>query len=83
MVGVGRTVHRPLTARSWLSMTKRFRPMKPDRSVPQLKRSLSGLGVRPGVDIVPDEDDEVRPGTGGMSVTPEDVELMPRDLRPE
>ena len=40
------------------------------------------LGVRVNIDIRPDELSRVRPGTGGMSVTPNDPSDLPRVHRP-
>jgi hypothetical protein len=40
------------------------------------------LGVRVPVDIVPDAEGHVRPGHGGMSVTPDNPRQLPPHLRP-
>lgn len=40
------------------------------------------LGVRPGVDILPDDSGSVRGGGGGLSVTPDDPARLPPHLRP-
>jgi hypothetical protein len=40
------------------------------------------LGVRIKIDIRPDEKSRVRPGMGGMSVTPDDPFDLPRPHRP-
>lgn len=40
------------------------------------------LGVRVNIDIEPDGQSRVRPGTGGMSVTPNDPSDLPRPHRP-
>lgn len=50
---------------------------------PQIGPSGRTLGVRFGVDIQVDEDGSVRPGTGGMSVAPDDPMNLPPHRRPE
>lgn len=40
------------------------------------------LGARPGIDIVVDKSGMVRPGTGGVSVSPGDPRNLPRHRRP-
>ena len=40
------------------------------------------LGIRVGTDIQPDDDRNVRPGTGGMSVTPNDPMDLHQHVRP-
>lgn len=40
------------------------------------------LGIRIGTDIEPDDDGNVRPETGGMSVTPNDPMDLPQHRRP-
>ena len=63
-----------------------FRAMKeaPDGS-PETGNSARKLGVRiqgPSVDIVPGKQGLVRPGTGGMSVAPDDPSCLPHHRRP-
>src|SRR4051812_10795641 len=41
-----------------------------------------GLGVRVGIDISADEDGDVHYGLGGMSVSPNTIENLPRHRRP-
>ena len=60
-----------------------FRAMRADGA----KRPLCGsesnmLGVRPGIDVFPDEGGNVREGGGGLSVTPDDPARLPPHLRP-
>lgn len=60
-----------------------FRPMRPaEDDKPEVGRSLSTLGVRPGHDLPVDDTGGVAPGTGGMSVTPDRVEDLPPTLLP-
>jgi hypothetical protein len=63
-------------------MTDLYRPMKADGPYPRLVDSASGLGIRVGTDIAPDPDGSVRGGMGGLSVTPEDPDLIPFSMRP-
>jgi hypothetical protein len=51
----------------------------PDR--PLLAETASGLGVR-NWEVQFDEDGMVEPGTGGMSVSPNSVDHLPRFFRP-
>jgi hypothetical protein len=51
-------------------MPKIYRGMKKENGKPALGASATTLGVRIPDDIRPDADDRVRPGTGGMSVSP-------------
>jgi hypothetical protein len=44
--------------------------------------SANQLGVRPGVDIPNTRDDRVHPGTGGLSITPDDLARLPPHIRP-
>lgn len=59
-----------------------FRAMKEDDGHPQLGTSSSTLGVRRDTDIPVNDDGTVRPGTGGMSATPDDPRLLPQSRRP-
>ncbi len=47
-----------------------YRAMLPDGAYPKLGPSASTLGVRVPVDIGPDQNGDVHPGTHGMSVAP-------------
>ncbi len=49
---------------------------------PRVNRTARGLGVRPGDDIPVDDEYEVEPFTGGMSVTPHSPEGLPFFRRP-
>ena len=64
-----------------------FRAMKEDfDGKPLVERSARALGVRisgPSVDISIDEKDEVHPKTGGMSVTPDSLHLLPYIRKPK
>jgi hypothetical protein len=40
------------------------------------------LGIRPSVDIIAEDDDIVKPGRGGLSVTPDDLAKLPLHVRP-
>jgi hypothetical protein len=51
-----------------------------DDGHPVVDASSTGLGVRPGE--IPDTAGMVFPGRGGMSVTPDDPEGLPRWRRP-
>lgn len=64
---------------------KLFRAMRPDETDPTRPRcgpTARTLGVRPGVDVPVADDGSVRPGTGGMSVTPDDPRRLPPHRRP-
>ena len=65
-------------------MPRAYRAMKGDGGRPMLGASASTLGVRPGVDIHPDEPGQVQPETGGMSVSPSlstiPLRFLPRRL---
>lgn len=56
--------------------------MTDERSRPKVGTKNLMLGARVPTDIKPDGDDAVHPGTGGMSVTPEDPARLPPHLRP-
>jgi hypothetical protein len=66
-----------------------FRAMMADGDAPQLGSTAVSLGIRlppdPHADLVVDENGNVGPGTGGMSVAPEwrllPVHRIPRRLR--
>ncbi|MBI1835616.1 MAG: hypothetical protein HYR92_07720, partial [Burkholderiales bacterium] len=65
------------------SETDLFRSMKTgEGGTPEVGSSARQLGVREGVDITPDAQGIVRPGTGGMSVTPDDPMGLPLHRRP-
>lgn len=60
-----------------------YRAMEEDgEGHPQVGQSARRLGVRPGTDIPVDDEDEVEPYTGGMSVTPESPDRLPFFRRP-
>ena len=60
-----------------------FRTMIPDPDgLPRAGASLRTLGARPGVDIPVDGDGNVKPRTGGMSVTADDPKRIPKPVRP-
>ncbi len=60
-----------------------FRAMKPDASgFPSCGPTARTLGVRVPNDIAPDENGCVHPGTGGMSVAPDDPLRLPPHRRP-
>ena len=59
-----------------------FRSMLENSGMPQIGDSARGLGVRPGVDIPVDANGMVRPGTGGMSVSPSPESLPPHRRPP-
>ncbi len=65
-------------------MTELFRGMKEDtKGMPEIGESSRGLGVRPGFDVpATDPGDLVRPGQGGMSVSPDDPQSLPYFRRP-
>jgi hypothetical protein len=60
-------------------MTELFRGMKEDpNGMPEIGESSRSLGVRPGIDVpAKDSGDLVRPGHGGMSVSPDDPHSLP------
>lgn len=70
-------------------MPRFYRAMYADGNKPQIGPNKKSLGVQAGADryddIAPDEDDNVHPGTGGMSVAPHWTELpayrIPRRLK--
>ena len=57
-----------------------YRTMTREGDKPKVGPSARTLGVRPGVDIVPDEGDMVLPQTGGMSVAPSWRKLPPHRI---
>ena len=62
---------------------KLFRAMrKDDEGKPRCGSESNMLGVRPGVDIQPNEAARVDGGQGGLSVTPDDPKLLPPHVRP-
>jgi hypothetical protein len=65
-------------------MTNLFRGMKEDQDgLPVLEASARGLGVRPGIDVPAERPGEVvRPGQGGVSVSPNDPLNLPKYRRP-
>jgi hypothetical protein len=61
-------------------MTELFRGMKENANgLPEVAESSRCLGVRPGIDVPADP---VRPGQGGMSVSPDDPMSLPYFRRP-
>ena len=50
--------------------------------VPKAGRSARTLGARPDTDVRIDDTGQVHPGTGGMSVSPDDPENLPTHRRP-
>jgi hypothetical protein len=55
-----------------------YRAMEEDgEGHPRTGQTARTLGVRPGIDIPVDDDYEVEPFTGGMSVTPDSPEGLP------
>ena len=61
-----------------------FRAMrKGDGGLPPCGSAPNQLGVRPGIDIPNTPDEVVHPGTGGMSVTPDDPARLPPHVRPQ
>jgi hypothetical protein len=73
-----------------MSLTERkqtrrlFRAMRKGAgAVPQCGSAANQLGVRPGVDIPNSPDELVHPGTGGMSVAPDDPARLPPHVRPQ
>ena len=66
-------------------MPRVFRAMKQDSGKPLIGESSLTLGVRTAgdrgrLDIVPDVEGKVAPGTGGMSVSPSVRQLLDRLL---
>ena len=60
-----------------------FRPMRgTPEGKPELGASSNSLGIRPGVDITPDEHGNVGPGQHGLSVTPDDISKLPEARLP-
>lgn len=60
-----------------------YRAMKSaSDGLPELDASSRTLGARPGVDIPVEADGYVRPGAGGMSVSPGSPLNLPRSRRP-
>ncbi len=60
-----------------------FRAMRRgDGGAPQCGSAGNHLGIRPGIDIPKSPDELVHPGTGGMSVTPDDPARLPPHVRP-
>jgi hypothetical protein len=60
-----------------------FRGMREDvDGWPLVAESAPGLGARNPVDIEPDGDGLVGPGVGGVSVSPDSPEKLPRHRRP-
>ncbi len=53
-----------------------------EAGLPLCGSTANMLGVRPGVDIHPDETGRVLSGQGGLSVTPDDPKLLPLHVRP-
>jgi hypothetical protein len=58
--------------------------MKEDTDgLPVLEASARGLGVRPAIDVPAEQASEVvRPGQGGVSVSPDDPLNLPKHRRP-
>lgn len=65
-------------------MADLFRGMKEDEDgLPVLESSARGLGIRPGIDVLAELAGElVRPGQGGVSVSPESPLNLPKHRRP-
>jgi len=60
-----------------------FRGMREDvDGRPLVAESARGLGARNPIDIEPGGDERVRPGVGGMSVSPNSAANLPRHRRP-
>jgi hypothetical protein len=66
-----------------VATTVLFRSMNtaPDGK-PELGESARTLGARREIDIPVDDHDNVVPGVGGMSVSPDEPENLPRHRRP-
>src|SRR5262245_34583339 len=54
-----------------------------DGGFPRVGRSARMLGIRPGDDIERDTDGYVHPGTGGLSVAPDDPYRLSYHRRPK
>jgi len=72
-----------------MSATERERPRrlframrKGDGGLPPCGSAANQLGVRPGMHIPNTPAELVHPGTGGMSVTPDDPARLPPHVRP-
>ena len=65
-------------------MTRLFRGMKKgSRGRPEIGPGARTLGVRPGIDVVASSPgDPVRPGQGGLSVSPDSPMNLPSHRRP-
>lgn len=65
-------------------MPRLFRSMKEsDAGQPEIGANARSLGVRGGIDVVATEaSEQVQPGTGGVSVSPDDPRNLPRHRRP-
>ena len=63
-------------------MPNLYRAMKAEGGLPVKVSTAAGLGVREGYDIKPDLEGNVHPGIGGLSVTPDDPDLMVSSLKP-
>ena len=60
-----------------------FRGMREDvDGLPLVVESARGLGARNPIDIESDTEELVRPGAGGMSVSPDSPANLPRHRRP-
>ncbi|MDQ4071014.1 MAG: sugar-binding protein [Actinomycetota bacterium] len=59
-----------------------FRSMKRGAAGPEVGPTARTLGARPGVDIPVDAAGRVKPGTGGMSVSPGSPHNLPSHRRP-
>lgn len=60
-----------------------FRAMRPDDDGhPECVATARGLGARVPGDIQVDASDQVTPGTGGMSVSPDAISNLPPHRRP-
>jgi hypothetical protein len=55
---------------------------KANDGLPLATPTARGLGVRPDIDIAVDDDGLVRDGFGGLSVSPDDLQRLPRHRRP-
>ena len=63
--------------------TKVYRAMRKDHDgKPRCGSTGNLLGVRPGIDITPDQNGLVVAGIGGLSVTPDDPARLPLHVRP-
>ena len=60
-----------------------MRPDLNDPSLPGCAQDARSLGVRAPRDVKPDDDGNVHPGTGGMSVSPDDPSKLAQHRRPE